>query len=197
MATTKPSVATSAGAAAVEARLAAMPEPHQTTLRALRSTLRRVLPHAEEGIKYNMCSFIVNGEGVAAYDAFKEHCSYFPFSGNVLDAAGPLKGGTATTKGTFRFPVDTPPPLATVRTLVKVRLEQMSKPAKSGKRFDYYDDGTVKAEGSVKDGELHGKWKWYRKDGSLMRTGQFRLGAQTGVWETWDRDGSLVKSTTF
>lgn len=184
------------GTAAVEARLAAMPEPHQTTLRALRASLRTVLPHAAEGIKYNMCSFIVNGEGVAAYDAFKEHCSYFPFSGSVLEAAGPLKGGTATTKGTFRFPVDAPLPMATVRTLVKVRLAQMSKPAKNGKRFDYYDDGAVKAEGSVKDGQLHGRWKWYRQDGTLMRTGQFRAGEPTGVWETWDRDGRLVRATT-
>jgi len=183
------------GTAAVETRLAAMPEPQQTTLRALRASLRTVLPHATEGIKYNMCSFIVNGEGVAAYDAFKEHCSYFPFSGSVLEAAGPLKGGTASTKGTFRFAVDAPLPMATVRTLVKVRLAQMSKPAKNGKRFDYYDDGAVKAEGSVKDGELHGRWKWYRQDGTLMRSGQFRAGEPTGVWETWDRNGRLVKST--
>lgn len=192
MATSKP-----AGIDAVEARLAAMPEPQQTTLRVLRATLRRVLPHADEGIKYDMCSFIVNGEGVAAYDAFKGHCSYFPFSGSVLEAAGPLKGGSMTTKGTFQFPVDAPPPASTVRTLVKVRLAQMSKPTKSGKRFDYYDDGTTKAEGSVKDGQLHGKWKWYRQDGSLMRTGQFRAGEQTGVWETWDRDGRLVKTTRY
>lgn len=183
------------GTAAVETRLAAMPEPQQTTLRALRASLRTVLPRATEGIKYNMCSFIVNGEGVAAYDAFKEHCSYFPFSGSVLEAAGPLKGGTASTKGTFRFAVDAPLPMATVRTLVKVRLAQMSKPAKNGKRFDYYDDGAVKAEGSVKDGELHGRWKWYRQDGTLMRSGQFRAGEPTGVWETWDRNGRLVKST--
>lgn len=183
------------GTAAVEARLAEMPEPQQATLRALRASLRTVLPHAQEGIKYNMCSFIVNGEGVAAYDAFKAHCSYFPFSGSVLEQAGPLKGGEVTTKGTFRFPVDAPLPLATVRKLVKVRLAQMSKPTKNGKRFDYYDDGAVKAAGSVKDGELHGKWQWYRQDGTLMRTGQFRAGEPVGVWETWDRDGRLVKST--
>ena len=30
------------------------------------AALRTVLPHAQEGIKYNMCSFIVNGEGVPA-----------------------------------------------------------------------------------------------------------------------------------
>ena len=67
----------------------------------------------------------------------------------------------------------------------------------SGKRFEFFDDGTVKAEGSMKDGELHGAWKWFRKDGTQMRTGRFSAGRQVGVWETWDADGTLVKSKDF
>ena len=184
------------GMEAVEAHLAALPQPQQATLRTVRAHLRALLPNADEGLSYNMPAFIVNGVLVASYEGFTRHCSYFPCSGSTLASIGPLKGGTLVGKGTLQFPVDKPLPLATIRRLVKARLEEMSKPAKSGKRFDYYGDGTVKAEGSVKDGQLHGKWKWYRQDGTLLRTGQFRAGEPTGVWETWDRDGRLVKSTT-
>ncbi len=120
----------SPGADAVEAHLANLPEPQQSTLRLLRSRLREVLPDADEGIKYNMPSFIVGGSLVASYEGFKQHCSYFPCSGGILATTGPLKGGTPAGKGTLRFPVDAPLPLATVRKLVKARLAEIA----SGKR---------------------------------------------------------------
>ena len=106
--------------------LAALPEPQQSTLRVVRAHLRTVLPDADEGMKYKMPTFIVNGVGVASYDGFKRHCSYFPHSGNVVAAAGPVKGGTPAGKGTLQFPVDAPLPLATVRKLVKVRLAEIA-----------------------------------------------------------------------
>jgi antitoxin component YwqK of YwqJK toxin-antitoxin module len=46
----------------------------------------------------------------------------------------------------------------------------------------------------MKNGQLHGQWKWYRQDGSLMRAGQFKAGAQAGLWETFDREGRRVSS---
>ena len=58
-------------------------------------------------------------------------------------------------------------------------------------------DLSVKAEGSMKDGQLHGAWTWYRQDGTRMRTGKFAAGEQVGTWQTWDRDGRLVTSTTY
>ncbi len=114
------------GADAVEAHLAALPQPQQDTLRAVRAHLRTVLPDAEEGMKYNMPSFIVDGVAVASYEGFKQHCSYFPCSGGTIEAIGPLKGGTQAGKGTLKFPIDQPLPLATVRKLVKARLAEMA-----------------------------------------------------------------------
>ncbi len=121
------------GVDAVEAHLAAVPQPQQDTLRAVRAHLRTVLPDAEEGIKYNMPSFILDGALVASYEGFKQHCSYFPCSGSTLAAIGPLKGGTPAGKGTLQFPVDQPLPLATVRKLVKARLAEIAT-ARSAKR---------------------------------------------------------------
>lgn len=114
------------GVAAVEAYLDSVPEPQRSTLRVVRAHLRSVLPDADEGMKYRMPSFIVGGKGIAAYAAFKHHCSYFPFSGSVLGVTGPLPGGTIAAKGTLQFPVDSPLPIATVQTLVAARLAQLS-----------------------------------------------------------------------
>jgi len=182
--------------AAVEACIAKMARPQRDTLLALRATLRRILPRAEECMKYGMPSFAVQGKGVAGYCAFKEHCSYFPFSGRVLGKVGPLAAGRASAKGTLQFPVDEPLPVAVVRKLVRARLAEISDVA-DGKRYDFYDDGGVKAVGSMKRGRLHGKWSWYRRDGTLMRTGQFKLGERTGTWESCDARGRPVKRTVF
>lgn len=113
--------------AAVEARIAAMPEPHRSSIRVLRERLRVALPDAVEMLKYGMPCFVVNGKGVAGYDAFKEHCSYFPMSGGVLDHVTGIPKGWTATKGTLHFPVDAPPSKALVKRLVKVRLAEIAE----------------------------------------------------------------------
>jgi antitoxin component YwqK of YwqJK toxin-antitoxin module len=70
----------------------------------------------------------------------------------------------------------------------------MSKPDSS---TSHYDNGNVRYDGFTLDGEMHGKWKFFRKDGSLMRSGEFDLGQQVGTWRTYDRVGKVVKETTF
>ena len=61
----------------------------------------------------------------------------------------------------------------------------------------YYDDGGVRYRGFQLDGEMHGKWEFFRKDGSVMRSGKFERGKQVGVWKTFDRSGKVVKETDF
>lgn len=186
----------SPGARAVDAHLAALPEPQQTTLRAVRASLRELLPHADEGLKYRMPAFSVRGKGVAAFDGFKGHCSYFPMSGGVLGRVTGLPKGCTADRGTLRFAVDTPLSKALLRRLVRTRLDEISDVAE-GPRLEFYDNGMVKAEGGMRGGLLHGRWSWYRADGTLMRVGRFAAGEQVGTWETWDRDGRLARSTAY
>ena len=159
----------------------------------MRATLRKLLPHADEGMKYGMPSFALDGHGVAGYAAFKAHCGYFPMSSSVLVAAGDAIAKYETSKGGLRFPIDEPLPVSLVRKLVKLRLAEFDA-VTDGARRAYYPDGRLKAAGRMKDGQLHGAWKWYRQDGSLMRTGSFKNGAKTGAWQTYDRDGAVVRT---
>jgi hypothetical protein len=141
-----------------------------------------------------MPAVVLDAKGVAGYAAFKQHCGYFPMSSGVLTAAGPAVAAYPVSKGGLRFPVDRPLPVSLVRRLVRLRLEEISA-VDHGPRTEYYDDGTVRAAGRMKDGELHGDWRWYRRDGSLCRRGRFRWGVREGTWESWDRDGHLVRTT--
>ncbi len=180
----------------INAYFESVPSPQRETLAALRATIRSILPHAEEAIKYGMPAFTLGGKGVAGYASFKDHCGYFPMSGSVLEQAGDLVPKYEVSKGGIRFGVDERLPIGLIRRLLKLRLAELGAVAK-GQRDEYYDDGRLKATGKMKDGKLHGKWKWYRADGTLKRTGEFRDGEQSGVWTTWKPDGSEAKTTRF
>lgn len=188
---------------AIEAHLAKFKEPHRSALKALRATLQAALPGATEKMSYRMPAFHIDGEGVAAYDAFKAHCSYFPMSGSVIAAVGARAEKYATTNGTLQFDPAKGLPVALVRSLVRARIKEINAkfPTKGGVAKSFYPNGFLRTTGKVKgDGPLkalHGNWSWFRKDGSLMRTGQFKDGAQVGTWRTFDRSGKLVKEAKF
>lgn len=186
----------SAGARQVDEYLAGISSPQRETLVALRATIRSILPHADEAMKYGMPAFTLGGKGVAGYAAFKNHCGYFPMSSGVVERAGEAVAKYEQSKGGFRFGTDERLPVGLVRRLVKLRIEEISA-VQSGPRSEYYGDGRLEAEGRMKGGKLHGRWKWFRSDGTLMRTGQFADGAQVGTWTTWNRDGTASKATEY
>ena len=71
------------------------------------------------------------------------------------------------------------------------------KPSKNRSVTEHYDNANLKMTGEMRDGEMHGRWQWFRRDGSLMREGEFEIGKQVGIWRTFDRTGQLVKETNF
>ncbi len=112
------------GATAVEAYLARMPEPAQTTLRTLRDRIRAAAPRAAtECISYGMPAFRYKG-ALVAYAAFKNHCSFFPMQASLIDAMQDELAGYRTSKGTLQFSVDQPLPAALVRKMVKARVAE-------------------------------------------------------------------------
>ena len=178
----------------VDRYLLAAPSPQRETLERLRATLLRVLPRATERMRYGLPAVVLDDAGIAGYGSFRDHCGYFPFSGAVLEQAGDAVAAYETSRGGLQFSVDRPLPLRVVRRLVRLRLDELGA-VRSGTRREYFDDGTIKAQGRMRAGELTGDWQWFRKDGSLLRTGTFRAGEQCGTWTTYDRSGSATTVT--
>jgi uncharacterized protein YdhG (YjbR/CyaY superfamily) len=111
-------------AADVEAYLAACPDPHRPTLEKMRVMIRAAAPKdATEAISYGMPSFRYKG-GLVGYAAFKEHCSFFPMSGRLVEEFADELKAYKTSKGTIQFPVDKPLPPALVKKMVKARVAQ-------------------------------------------------------------------------
>lgn len=107
--------------------LAGVEEPKRSTLEQLRRTILAALPEAEEGISYQVPAFRVRGKVIAGFAAFKNHLSYLPFSGSVIEQVGDLVAGYGGTKSALHFPVDQPLPAALVRRLIEVRLQQAER----------------------------------------------------------------------
>jgi uncharacterized protein YdhG (YjbR/CyaY superfamily) len=108
----------------VDAYLAVLEEPKQSTLRALRQTILAIIPEAEQCISYAMPTFKIRGKAIAGFAAFKNHLSYLPHSGSVIpELQSDLTQYTAT-KGSLHFPIDQPLPKAIVEKLVAVRMRQ-------------------------------------------------------------------------
>jgi uncharacterized protein YdhG (YjbR/CyaY superfamily) len=108
-----------AGKAAVEAYLAAVPEPAQSTLEKLRATIRAAAPKAAtEAISYGIPSFQYKG-GLVAYAAFKRHCSFFPMGAKAIEDFADELEGFRRSKGTVHFTPEKPLPAALVKKMVK------------------------------------------------------------------------------
>jgi uncharacterized protein YdhG (YjbR/CyaY superfamily) len=111
----------------VEEYLSALDEPKRGTLRALRRTILEIVPEAEQVISYRVPAFRVQGKIVAGFAAFKDHLSYLPFSGSVLEQLGDELRGYTMTKSALHFPADLALPTSLVKKLIAVRLGQIDQ----------------------------------------------------------------------
>ena len=111
----------------VEAYLAKVPEPAQSTLRRVRATIKAAAPKdATEGLSYGMPAFRYKG-ALVAYGAFKDHCSFFPMQASLIDQMKDELKAYRTAKGTLQFALDKPLPANLVKKMVKARVAENEK----------------------------------------------------------------------
>jgi uncharacterized protein YdhG (YjbR/CyaY superfamily) len=116
----------------VDDYLAALEQPKRETLEQLRQAILDLLPGAEETISYGVPAYKLNGKPVAGFAAFKNHVSYLPHSGSVLDALTDAVAPYECTKASLHFPVDRPLPRDLVRQLIMARLSEAGLLADGG-----------------------------------------------------------------
>ena len=105
--------------------LANIPEPKRTTLERLRRTILSIIPDAEQGISYGMPAFRLHGKVIAGFAAFKNHLTYVPHSGSVLDKLPDELANYTQSKSALRFAIDKPLPKSLVKKLIAVRLAEV------------------------------------------------------------------------
>jgi len=107
----------------VDEYLASVPEPARGTLGKIRATIRAIAPpETTEAISYRIPAFKYKGM-LVWYAAFTDHCSLFPGASVLHTFQDELKSYSVS-KGTIRFPIDKPLPVALVKKLVKAKIAE-------------------------------------------------------------------------
>lgn len=108
----------------IDTYLTSVPSEYRAALEKLRGQIRVILPDSEECLSYGMPAFKVGWKAVAGFSAFKNHLSFFPFSGSVLDGfREELKDFTYTKSG-IHFTPEKPIPEELVRRIIEARMKQ-------------------------------------------------------------------------
>jgi uncharacterized protein YdhG (YjbR/CyaY superfamily) len=119
--------------ATVDEYLARVPPRFRALLKKLRRDIRAAAPEATEGLAWGMPSFRLRA-WLVGYAAFKDHCSFFPMSAEVVRRHSGLLRNFETTKGAIHFTPEQPLSAALVKRLVRARVAEVGSRPKAGKR---------------------------------------------------------------
>ncbi len=117
----------------IDAYIAGFPNDVQEILEKIRQTIRKAAPDAEETISYLIPTFTLKGKYLVYFAAYKKHIGLYPAprgSEKFKKELSRYEGG----KGTVRFPLDKPIPLALITRIVKFRIKQNLEREKLKKR---------------------------------------------------------------
>jgi uncharacterized protein YdhG (YjbR/CyaY superfamily) len=116
----------------IDEYLAPLSSQTRAALEKLRKTIRSAAPQAAECIGYQVPSFRLGGRWLVAFGAATKHCSFYPGAWPIEAHKDELKSYDIS-KGTIRFPPDSPLPATLVRKLVKTRITENTTGQKARK----------------------------------------------------------------
>lgn len=106
--------------ATIDEYLAPLSNEKRAALEKLRKAIKAAAPGAEECISYGIPAFRLGGRMLVAFAAAANQCAFYPGALPVEAHKKELKAYD-TSKGTIRFPADSPLPTTLVRKLVRTR----------------------------------------------------------------------------
>ena len=89
----------------------------QLLLQKVRTAIKKAAPKAEEAIKYQMPTFVLNGN-LIYFAGYKNHIGLYPGSKPIEEFKGELSRYEIS-KGTVRFPLDKPIPVGLISRITK------------------------------------------------------------------------------
>ena len=113
----------------IDEYLAPLSDEKRAALQKLRRAIKAAAPKAEECISYDMPGFRLDGKLLVSFAVAAKHCAFYPGAAPVAGHKEDLKA-YSTSRGTIRFPPDSPLPATLVRKLVKARIAERSASAR-------------------------------------------------------------------
>lgn len=118
------------GFTSIDEYIAACPPQSQERLQAIRETIKKLAPEAQEKISYQIAAFELNGRYLVYFAGWKRHVSLYPIPAGD-EAFEKQISRYADGKGTLKFPLDEPLPLKLIEKVVKLHMKANLKGAKS------------------------------------------------------------------
>jgi uncharacterized protein YdhG (YjbR/CyaY superfamily) len=111
----------------VDEYIARHPKDVQAILQRIRSTIRKALPGAEEGISYQIPTYKLRGGYVVYFAGWKQHFSLYPASDRLVAAFKDELEPYKISKGTIRFPLSQPVPVRLIERIAKFRAREAAE----------------------------------------------------------------------
>ena len=105
----------------IDEYIAGFPEEVQELLEKVRRKIREAAPEAEEAIKYQIPTFVLNGNLVHSA-AFKNHIGFYPAPRGIEEFKEELSAYKGA-KGSVQFPFGEPIPYELIGRIVKFRVQ--------------------------------------------------------------------------
>jgi uncharacterized protein YdhG (YjbR/CyaY superfamily) len=106
----------------IDAYIAGFPKEVQVILEKIRGIVREAAPEAEEAIKYQIPTFVLNGN-LVHFAAFRKHIGFYPTPSGIEHFKDALSAYHSA-KGSVQFPLDSPIPYTLIKNIVKFRVTE-------------------------------------------------------------------------
>jgi len=116
----------------IDEYIAGFPRDVQQVLKQIRATIKKFAPDAEEAIKYQIPTFVLN-ENLVHFAAFKNHIGFYPTPSGIAAFKDELSRYESA-KGSVQFPIDEPMPLSLIGKIVKFRVKEARARSTAKKR---------------------------------------------------------------
>lgn len=101
------------------------PAKTQKILSKVRATISKLIPHAEEAMRYGIPTFRLK-ENLVHFAAYEHHLGFYP-TPSVLAAFSKNIKNYKSSKGAVQFPLDEPIPYDLIAAMTKFRINQVAE----------------------------------------------------------------------
>jgi uncharacterized protein YdhG (YjbR/CyaY superfamily) len=102
------------------------PVKTQKILNKVRAIVNKIIPDAEEAMRYGIPTFRLK-ENLVHFAAYEHHIGFYPSPPVIAAFSKDIKGYTSS-KGAIQFPLDAPIPYELIKAMTKFRIEQLKQP---------------------------------------------------------------------